>query len=365
MNQDTNNHNRGSYQPGVVLDDLQLILTQTPAAVWAALRDQRIFITGGTGFVGCWLLEALLWANDELNLNLHLSVLSRAPAAFMLKAPHLATHKIVTLIQGDVTALDTINGTFDSVIHAATDVVKPGDDPFATFEKIVQGTKSTLALAQRTGATRYLLTSSGAVYGRQPATLTHIAENYSGAPDSLDTHNAYGQGKRVAEWLAHTISKQQNLQVKVARCFALLGPYLPMDAHFAAGNFIRDGLDNRAIAVNGDGTSSRSYLYAADMTVWLLTILINGSDQTNYNLGSANAISIKALAEIISEIIYGEKKVIVAQQAIANSPTQQYVPDVTKAQRELGLKQYTDLPSAIQKTISWEKRRRSLATQNH
>ena len=365
MNQDSITNHSSCYHPGVSLDDLQLIITQTPPEVWAALRNQRLFITGGTGFVGCWLLEALIWANEALALNLHLSVLSRDPAAFIAKAAHLATHKIVTLIQGDVTTLDHIQGTFDSVIHAATDVVKIGDDPVLIYDKIVQGTKATLALAQRANASRYLLTSSGAVYGRQPTTLNHIPENYAGAPDSLDLNNAYGHGKRISEWLAHNLGKQHNIQIKIARCFALLGPYLPLDAHFAAGNFIRDGLNNHTIAVNGDGTSSRSYLYAADMTIWLLTMLINGHAQQHYNLGSEQAISIKALAETVSDIIYHEQKVNIAQPAIPGASIQQYVPDTNKAQRELKLTEYTDLTSAIQKTIAWEQRRRSLATRNH
>ena len=346
------------YQPGVDRDDLQLILTNTPASVWESLRHQRIFMTGATGFVGCWLMEALLWANQQLDLNLTLHVLSRNPTAFIAKAPHLATHKIVTLIQGDVTDLRSINEHYDSVIHAATDVAKAGEDPLKVFEQITMGTKQTLALAQRAGAERYLLTSSGAVYGRQPTTLSHIPENYTGAPDSFDTNNAYGQGKRVSEWLAHSVGKQHNIAVKVARCFALIGPYLPLDAHFAAGNFIRDGLNNNTIAVNGDGTALRSYLYAADMTVWLLTLLVNGRIGQNYNLGSAHAISIKALAETVSTIIYGDNKVSVALQPIANAPIQQYVPDVTKVQRELALSQYTDLHTAIAKTIAWEKHRR-------
>ncbi|MDF3012834.1 MAG: NAD-dependent epimerase/dehydratase [Cellvibrio sp.] len=235
----------------------------------------------------------------------------------------------------------------------------------AAFDKIVQGTSAALALTQRSGATRFLLTSSGAVYGRQPTALSHMPESYPGAPDSLDTINAYGQGKRVSEWLAHNLGQQHNIQVKVARCFALLGPYLPLDAHFAAGNFIRDGLNNHTIAINSDGTSNRSYLYAADMTVWLLTMLINGRPLQNYNLGSGQAVSIKALAETVSDIIYGENKVTIARQPTANAPIQQYVPDVSKAQQELGLAQYTDLASAIQKTIVWEKRRRLSAAPNH
>ncbi|MCE3252760.1 MAG: hypothetical protein K0Q67_1780, partial [Cellvibrio sp.] len=113
-----------------------------------------------------------------------------------------------------------------------------------------------------------------------------------------------------------------------------------------------------------DGTSSRSYLYAADMTVWLLTMLINGRPLQNYNLGSGQAVSIKALAETVSDIIYGENKVTIARQPTANAPIQQYVPNVSKAQQELGLAQYTDLASAIQKTIAWEKRRRLSAAPN-
>jgi nucleoside-diphosphate-sugar epimerase len=365
MNKNSISEATNSYLPGISLEDLDLIITKMPPEVWVALRNQRLFITGGTGFVGCWLLESLIWANEKLDLNLQLSVLSRDPAAFIAKAPHLATHKIVTLIQGDVTTLEQIQGTFNSVIHAATDVVKSSENPVLAYEKIVQGTKATLALAERTGATRYLLTSSGAVYGRQPTTLTHIPENYAGAPDSLELNNAYGQGKRISEWLAHNIGQKNNLQIKVARCFALLGPYLPLDAHFAAGNFIRDGLDNKTIAVNGDGTSSRSYLYAADMTIWLLTILINGRPHQNYNLGSEHAVSIKTLAETVSDIIYGEQRVSIAQPTVVGAAIQQYVPDTNKAQRELLLAEYTDLASAIQNTISWEKRRRLSAAYNH
>lgn len=348
------------YQPGVAREDLELIINQTPT-VWDSLRNQHVFITGGTGFVGCWLLEALLWANEQLNLQLTLSVLSRNPIAFIAKAPHLATHNIVRLIEGDVTNLQAIHGRFDIVIHAATDVVSTNSNPVATFEQIVAGTKETLALAQRCQTKRYLLTSSGAVYGRQPEHLTHLPEDYAGAPALLDTSSAYGQGKRVSEWLTACQGNQQ-FNVAIARCFALIGPYLPLDAQFAAGNFIRDSLENKTIAVNGDGTSCRSYLYAADMVIWLLRILFS-NDSANptacYNLGSTESISIKELAETISQIIYRENRVTIAKQPTANSPIQRYVPDTSKAQQELGLNQYTDLHSAIRKTIAWEQQKRN------
>lgn len=357
----SNNHSTPCYQPGVALEDLQLILEKTSADVWNALRKQRIFITGGTGFVGCWLLEALIWANQQLELELLITVLSRDPHAFTAKAPHLAKHPIVNVIQGSVNELKDIHSIFDIVIHAATDVAKTHADALLIFNDIIQGTEETLALAQRCKAQRYLLTSSGAVYGRQPCSLLRIPESYLGAPDTLDVNTAYGQGKRISEWIAHCHAQKHGLNVSIARCFALIGPYLPMDAHFAAGNFIRDGLNNNKICVSGDGKAYRSYLYAADMVIWLLTILMKGAPSQSYNLGSDEAISIKELAESISMKIYAENKVAITTQALENARVQKYVPDISKAKNELNLFPYTSLHAAIEKTIAWEIRNREQA----
>lgn len=347
------------YQPGIAVDDLQLIMEKTPAEVWQALRGQRIFITGGTGFVGCWLLEALIWANGQLGLELKLTVLSRAPDAFRIKAAHLATHPIVDLVSGDVGDLQDVNGPFDMIVHAATDVANADADPLAAFDNIVGGTRQTLALAARSGASRYLLTSSGAVYGRQPPDLTHIPDDYPGAPDTMSLGSAYGQAKRVSEWLSQCHAQQHGLAVSIARCFALVGPYLPLDAHFAVGNFIRDGLRGDTIQVSGDGTTYRSYLYAADMTVWLLTILINGRAGQTYNLGSERQVTIGELAGYVAGCLGDASKVAIAAAPVTGHPAQRYVPNTDKAKNELQLREYTDLQSAIRKTSDWALRQSS------
>jgi nucleoside-diphosphate-sugar epimerase len=342
------------YSPGVAHDDLQLIVARTPGAVWQALRGQHLFITGGTGFIGCWLVEALLWANHTLDLQLRLSLLTRDAAAFVRKAPHLAGHSAVTLIEGDVGDLAALSGPFDVVIHAATDVARPGEDAGATFDNIVGGTAQTLALASRSQARRYLLTSSGAVYGVQDPAQPNIPDDDPAVPSADAPAAAYGRGKRASEALLHeAAAAQPGLAVTSARLFALLGPYLPLEAHFAAGNFIADALRGGAITVRGDGTPQRSYLYAADMVVWLLTILMLGQSGQCFNVGSERALSVAQLAALIAASVPGAGPVRIAVVADGTTTAPRYVPATAKARAVLGLAEYTDLSSALSKTIDW------------
>ncbi len=341
-----------SHRPGVCAADVELMLAHTPAAVWEALRGQRLFVTGGTGFVGCWLLEALLAGHERFGLGLELTVLTRAPGRFRAKAPHLAGHPAVRLLAGDVTDLAGVDGPFDTILHVATDVASPGADPLRVYRDIVAGTEQTLALAARAGVTRYLLTSSGAVYGRQPADCPLVPESHPGAPATTDLNSAYGQAKRASEFLLACHAREHGTAARIARCFALVGPYMALDAQFAIGNFIRDSLAGAPVRVGGDGTPLRSYLYAADLAVWLLTILVNGDAQP-YNVGSSQAISVAELARHVSRTLRGAEDVVVAQAATPGQAPARYVPATARA-AGLGLREYTDLSAAIRATAAWQ-----------
>ena len=339
--------------------DLELIRHKTGADVWAALNNQSLFITGGTGFIGCWLLEALLDANDALALNLSISVLSRNPDAFQKKVPHLANAKTIQLIKGDVTNLSAIGGKYDSIIHAATDVIQPKADPVAVYKDIELGTDEILALAQRSGASRFLLTSSGAIYGRQPPEMTHIDESFSGTPDLTNPKSGYGLGKRYSEWLTQIKHQETGLDIKIARCFAFAGPYMALDAQFAIGNFIGDCISGRDIIIGGDGTPYRSYLYAADLIVWLLTILIKG-DNKPYNVGSGKGLQIAELAHEVRAALKTDNKIIIQKTPDARKLPERYLPAVERA-ASLGLQEYTSLSDAIVKTANWNKKAKGLS----
>jgi nucleoside-diphosphate-sugar epimerase len=334
--------------------DLNHVLTHTEG-LWDELRGQRVFITGGTGFLGCWLLESFLWANDELGLNASVVVLTRHKEAFRRKAPHLADHSSLQLHEGDVRSFDFPAGAFSHVIHAATDASSTlnDHDPLLMFETIVTGTRRTLELARRCDARRFLLTSSGAVYGPQPADVTHISEDYGGGPDATHPRSAYAEGKRAAELLCAAYARQHGLQPTIARCFAFVGPYLPLDIHFAVGNFIRDALGGGPIHVKGDGSPYRSYLYAADLTIWLWTILLRGGAMRPYNVGSPEELTIQDVARIVSEAFVPAVPIQVARLPIAGMPAERYVPAVTRANSELGLKVTVPLRDAIRRTIAW------------
>ncbi len=224
----------------VAASDLDEILGH--CASWQDLRGARVLLTGGTGFFGTWLLEAFAHAERQLGLGLKVRVLSRDPEAFLNRHPHLIGASWLEWQTGDVLTLAPDSARYTHVIHGATaaSATLNASQPRVMFDTIVEGTKRTLDVAIASGAKRFLLLSSGAVYGRQPPDLTHVPEAYLGGPDPLDVRAAYAEGKRAAEWLAAATGKQHGLAAPIARCFAFVGPHLPLDAHFAIGNFIRD-----------------------------------------------------------------------------------------------------------------------------
>jgi nucleoside-diphosphate-sugar epimerase len=341
--------------------DLDEVLAST-AEVFEELRGRQIFITGATGFFGCWLVETFVWANAHLQLSAKATILTRSPERFRQKVPHLADAGI-NIVQGDVRNFTFPEGEFSHIIHAATEssVDLNTQHPQVMFDTTVEGTRHCLDFAEHCGAGKFLLTSSGAVYGKQPAQISHLSEDFGGGPDPADPNSAYGEGKRAAELLCVLAAKKAGLQAKVARCFAFVGPYMKLDAHFAIGNFIRDYLAGQTIRVNGDGTPLRSYMYASDLMIWLWTILCRGESCRAYNVGSEDAVSIGDLAHQVSRTFSENLLVDVREKPKPGTTVAQYVPSTQRAQRELHLRCAVPLRSAIERTVAWNRSRETNA----
>jgi dTDP-glucose 4,6-dehydratase len=280
-------------------------------------------------------------------------VLSRNPDQFLSTYPEFATHRKISFSRADIQDRESLpwSQAYTHVLHAATDsTFGPRLTPLQRFKQIVEGTRNILDLAVATGARRFLLTSSGAIYGPQPPELEAFPEDWPGAPPLAEPATAYSQAKRAAEHLCALYQDAHGIEAVVARCFAFVGPDLPLNAHFAIGNFIRDALTADAITVSGDGTPLRTYLDQADLAHWLFTLLDQGRPGQAYNVGSDEVISIANLAHLVREILAPEKAVQILGQPDPGAARNRYVPDICKARKELGLDVTIALDEAIRRT---------------
>jgi len=334
------------------LDDLEHVF-QSTRGLWSELDGARILITGGTGFFGQWLLGSLLFAARTLRLDLQVVVLTRDAERFRRAALHIANDPRLRVLVGDVRTFDLPDERFSHVIHAATDAGTRlnEDDPLLMVSTIVDGTRRVLDLARRHEVRALLLTSSGAVYGRQPPDLSCIDETFAGAPDPVRAQSAYGEGKRVAEHLCALYHTKFGVPAKIARCFAFIGPGIQLDAQYAIGNFIRDALRGGPIMIKGDGTPYRSYLHTADLAVWLWVILLRATPARPYNVGSETAVTIADLAQRIAARV--GTIVHFADSPASGVLAERYVPCTARARDELGLKLRIDLDDALDRTLRW------------
>ena len=245
---------------------------------------------------------------------------------------------------------------FSHIIHAsneAAEYVGKEDKPENVKDAIVRAARHTLDFARQCGAQDFLFTSSGTVYGAQPPGLMHMPETYEGIRDTSQFRFAHGEGKFIAETLCVEYAKKHGMAAKIARCFTFVGPYMKLDANYAIGNFIGNVLRNEPILVRGNGTPYRSYLYAADLAIWLWTILVRGKSGRPYNVGSAHEFTIAEIAKTVACFLKDKKEVQILERSSSIKPAERYVPSVLRAQTELDLKQNIDLREAIGRTISW------------
>lgn len=315
----------------------------------------HLLVTGGTGFFGKALLRYWISNPDVINVYERITILTRSPDSFVESYGYLLKNSKIIMHSGDIMLPRTLDEIplVSHVLHAATDsTYGPNLSSLERYQQIVQGTENIIDFAVKKGVKKFLLTSSGGVYGPQPPDMENIPENYYGMPNPLDPTAAYSVGKRVAEHLCALYSAKFGFEFVVARCFAFVGQDLPLNVHFAIGNFIRDALYGNEIVVAGSGHPVRSYLHQDDLAKWLMVMLEKGKAGAAYNLGSDEAITIKDLAHLVRDLISPSKHIIIKGQTDVVDFKNRYVPSIEKIKSELGLSVEINLNSAILKSVS-------------
>ena len=172
----------------------------------------------------------------------------------------------------------------------------------------------------------------------------------------MDPAAAYGHSKRVSEFLCASYAQVYGFAAVIARLFAFLGPHLPLDGNFAIGNFVRDALAGGPIRVHGDGSPYRSYLYAADLAVWLWTLLLRGESAVPYNVGSSSAVTIRELAGRVRDVVEPGAAIEIARPPAPGAPALRYVPSVRRAEEGLGLGAWIPLDEGLRRMAAWHRR---------
>jgi len=332
--------------------DLDYVFNAVGTA-WVQLKNQAIFITGGTGIIGKWLIVTLLHADRILGLGVEITILSRNPMAFCLEWPELAADARINWITGDVKNFELKRYvSFSYVIHAATDVVR-ANVAEELLESCIIGTSRVIKFSRLCGASRFLLLSSGAVYGKTPPELGAIPETFVGELNWFSPDSAYAEGKRVSELLCVAENAKGEMTIPIARCFAMTGPYLPLNKHFAIGNFIDALINKKPLIIKGDGTPVRSYLYMADVAIRLWMLLFGGSGGVAYNIGSDQPISIEGLARLIVRKFDGSLPIQIENRPTPGAHAHAYYPDTSRLRNEFGIGSGIDIEEALEKTIVW------------
>ena len=345
-------------------EDYDLIYLHTKMEL-EKLRDKKIFLTGGTGFVGLWLLHFFQWANENHATNIKLDILARTPDKLKELVPYLWNDPRFQFFSGDIRSFSFPMKKFDYVIHAAATAAHDTYNHIGkveSFNIVSEGTHRLLdfVVASQSGPVLYL--SSGACYGARAQSAPFIREDSKLKPALNEPNSGLGLGKRAAEDYCEEYRKSYGLDIKIARCFTFMGPFLPVRIHYAIGNFIFSGVENRKIVLKSSGGAFRSYMYSADLVAWLIKILITGKDGSIYNVGSEKLISIKDLATTVGKVIGPDVTIEVPQNSQEDVPSY-YIPDTSKIRSELMVSEWTSLEDGIRKSKShFEKNKEAYLT---
>ena len=304
---------------------------------------KRILVTGGAGFIGSHLCEALLETGAEVLCVDNFFTGARANVA------HLLDNKSFELLRHDVTIPLFVE--VDQVYNLACPAspVHYQFDPVQTTKTSVHGAINMLGLAKRTKA-RILQASTSEVYGDPD--VHPQQEAYWGNVNPIGPRSCYDEGKRCAETLFFDYHRQHQIDIKVARIFNTYGPRMHPNDGRVVSNFIVQALKGEDITLYGDGSQTRSFCYVDDLVRGLIALMESPDGTTGpINLGNPGEFTIKQLAEQVIELTGSSSKL--SHMPLPQDDPRKRKPDITRANEQLGWQPEIALRDGLTKTITY------------
>jgi nucleoside-diphosphate-sugar epimerase len=311
----------------------------------------HIVVTGGAGFIGSHLCDALLGQGHSVIALDNFLTGSRDNIAHLLENPsfRLVAHDIVRPLDAEQMAS---LGKVDAVFHLASPA-SPADFSRIPLEIAVinsQGTHNVLELARRSNA-KYLITSTSEAYGDPD--VHPQREDYRGNVSTTGPRACYDEGKRFGEAITSVYVTEYGLDGRIVRIFNTYGPRMnPQDGR-SVPNFITQSLLGKPLTIYGDGSQTRSYCYVSDMVAGLIAVMFAPPETrgTVFNVGNPDERTIKAFAEIIRDLC-GSRSQIEYLPALQDDPARR-CPDITRVSSTLGWGPIVGLEKGLRDTIAW------------
>jgi UDP-glucuronate decarboxylase len=319
------------------------------------LKENKILIAGASGLIGSFLVDTLMLYNEQADGKIDVYAMGRDRTSlekrFRAHGPNVNFH----LVQHDVNFVLDGNDYFDYIIYAASNAYPRlfATDPVGTIMGNILGAYNLLEHARQNGNKRFLYISSGEVYGQGTEEISEFSETFSGYVDNTNPRSCYPNGKRAAETLCVSYTKQFNIDSVIVRPCHIYGPTATSNDNRATAQFISDVLAGKDIVMKSPGAQLRSYCYVADCVSAILTILLQGQTGNAYNVANSDSqVTIREIAEIIARI--SGKRVLFempdATEQASYNPMTQSVLNAGKLEC-LGWKGKFNIKKGLQRTI--------------
>jgi dTDP-glucose 4,6-dehydratase len=341
-----------SARDEALVDDCRRSITASGVKGLEPLRGSRVLITGGTGFVGTWLLATLAHLNDAHGFGVEVTAFARFPSRMATQAPFLVDRPDIRLIEADVRQFVEPPAGLQWIVHAAADPDSRhhATKPIETASVIAEGTARVLRMAEQANGLRGVLHFSSG--------LVHAARDIEGKTGGarVGASAVYAESKAFSEALCAAYRTQSRLPIVITRPYTFLGPFQSLDAPWAANNFLHAALHGQPLKLLGGGDAARSYLYGSDMAVLALHQLVGGRSGDTFDLGGTEELSLLGLAQAV--VTAAARPLEIRVNTSGKDPgmgtgANRFVPDITPSTRAFGFDPVFTPAQAIARTLAW------------